>query len=269
MTKTVDNFHRYNEHFPITNKTSEERYSPITSRRRSSCPASPTPGKNPLSIISETNLPKASHRRHSAGQCLLTLPKSPLNTKKMHCNILISSACDSRRSSGSNGIPEVITECDSDEEYEDNNKSIDNDAGFDYIRCINCSRSNNINKSKSTSELHIHQQIINYCYNCRHLNSNPHLPAFYEGRRSSWTAGESLGPVNSPRNSRRSSLVTSNSCTELPIISEPSFDDETNDTAELKLKVEQEVVKLTKLNNRKNKQQTEQNDLNTQKHKKH
>ena len=154
--------------------------------------------------------------------------------------------CDSRRSSGSSSIPEVIEECDSDEEINDDfteDSSIEND----YLRCINCSRSqstDSIDQLKTGST----PNLINYCYKCRHLNHNPHLPAFYEGRRSSWTAG--VNYLNSPRNSRKSSLASSAS--ELPIICEPSFDEETNDTIELQMSVKQEVDKLIKLNNSKN-----------------
>lgn len=147
---------------------------------------------------------------------------------------------ESRRSSG-NSMPDLPEECESDAETD--NES----TGYDYIRCINCSRSNSTNSLDiSSSDPHLHLQIINYCYKCKHLK-NPHLPAFYEGRRSSWTAGDVSGASScySPRRSRKSSLT--DSC-DLPSISEPLFDDEVNDTKELQLSVEQEVDKLTKFN---------------------
>ena len=220
--------------------------SPLASRRRF---VSSPKTLSPLSIR-KSSLPE-SFEEHVApdalyigGGELLSARLSPVVGLKRRVDNL--PGCDSRRSSGSSSIPEVIEECDSDEELNDD--FVDGDSiANDYIRCINCSRSkstDSIDKLKTGST----PSLINYCHKCRHLNHNPHLPAFYEGRRSSWTAG--VNYLNSPRNSRKSSLASSAS--ELPIISEPSFDEETNDTIELQISVKQEVDKLLKLNNSKN-----------------
>ena len=232
--------------------------SPLASRRRY-IPSSKTPSPllsrksfspSPLAtdIFVDENTSSASidgDTLLSAGDLLYARLSPVVGLKRRVDNLPFQShGSDSRRSSGSSSIPEVIEECDSDEELNDD--ETEDSISNDYIRCINCSRSkstDSIDQMKNTIP-----SIINYCYKCRHLNHNPHLPAFYEGRRSSWTAG--VNYLNSPRNSRKSSLASSAS--ELPIICEPSFDDETNDTIELQMSVKQEVDKLTKLNNSKN-----------------
>ena len=188
-------------------------------------------------------------RRSPNGESYPLFSHSPVMARKSRpVNSLLNGAfCESRRSSGASSIPEVIEECESDEEMD--SAASNGNESIDYIRCINCSRSKSID---SIDQLKLDSlqplQITNYCHNCRHLNHNPHLPAFYEGRRSSWTAGEKF--CHSPRNSRKSSLASSTS--ELPSIFEPSFDDEVDDTIELQLSVKQEVDKLLKLNNNNN-----------------
>lgn len=221
--------------------------SPLVSRRRFvSLPKTPSPLSMRKSSLPESfeEHVTSSGALFIGGGDLLSARLSPVVGLKRRVDNL--PGCDSRRSSGSSSIPEVIEECDSDEELNDDfadGDTIEND----YLRCINCSRSKStesIDKLKTGST----PSLINYCHKCRHLNHNPHLPAFYEGRRSSWTAG--VNYLNSPRSSRKSSLASSAS--ELPIISEPSFDEETNDTIELQLSVKQEVDKLLKMNNSKN-----------------
>jgi len=224
--------------------------SPMNTRRPfKSCPSSPIMGSRRRRSFDEGD--KSAVKRSPNGELYpLFLPSPILGRKNRQMNNLLISggpSGESRRSSGASSIPEVIEECESDEEI-DGTTSNGNES-IDYIRCINCSRSNSIDSiDRLKLDSHQPQQITNYCHNCRHLNHNPHLPAFYEGRRSSWTAGEKY--CYSPRNSRKSSLASSTS--ELPSIFEPSFDDETDDTIELQLSVKQEVDKLLKLNNNNN-----------------
>uniref|UniRef100_A0A7M5TY92 Uncharacterized protein n=1 Tax=Clytia hemisphaerica TaxID=252671 RepID=A0A7M5TY92_9CNID len=236
--------------------------SPLTSRRRyvSKTPSplairkGSLPENEEIHIFNDSRcgLEAFQNRSHNSLDSRLSeIPTSRgspvVGLKKRVENFPYSGGCDSRRSSGASSIPEVIEECESEDEI-DNEASNDSKDSIDYIRCINCSRSKSTDSIDKLKLDQPQQTIINYCYNCRHLMNNTQLPAFYEGRRSSWTAGEKLFP--SPRNSRRSSLASSAS--ELPIISEPSFDEETNDTLELQLSVKQEVEKLLKRNNTKN-----------------
>ena len=234
--------------------------SPLTSRRRyvSKTPSplamrkGSLPENEEIHIFNDSRYGSESiQNRNHMDSRLSELPASRgspvVGLKKRVENFPYSGGCDSRRSSGASSIPEVIEECESEDEI-DNEVSNDSKDSIDYIRCINCSRSKSTDSIDKLKLDQPQQTIINYCYHCRHLMNNTQLPAFYEGRRSSWTAGEKLFP--SPRNSRRSSLASSAS--ELPIISEPSFDEETNDTLELQLSVKQEVDKLLKRNNTKN-----------------
>lgn len=141
---------------------------------------------------------------------------------------------ESRRSSVAS-VPEVIEECSSDEEM-----SHESTEDYDYMHCLNCSRSSSTS-SLENAETH----NIQYCYKCKHLyQAKSNFASTYkEGRRSSW-GGEST-QTSSPRRSRRSSLTDS---TDLPIIAEPFADEETNDTADLKKLVELDINKLLKFN---------------------
>lgn len=174
-------------------------------------------------------------------------------------SVFSSSNQNSRRSSATS-IAEIIEECPSDDE-----EDVDN-SNNDYMQCINCSmnnsngpldNNNNNNNNKNSKNIHTNKdknnrnksekennsQMMSSCYRCRHLINKTLLltPIFNDYRRSSLTLSSDGSACSSPRRSRRSSLTDG---IDLPVISEPSFDDDTNDTKELKMLVEQEVHKL-------------------------
>lgn len=257
---SVKNMQKYNERFP----SDENINSPLFTRKRFGILAAPPFPTAPPPSCTATRMDGSSggelRKTCSAEDLPTTTTAERRNTwsqggghghghpfeneiffRKRLLTAAASGMMESRRSRG-NSVPDIIEECESDEET-DNDSTTD----YDYIRCINCSRSNSTNSLDTTSSDPHLPQIINFCYKCKHLKT-PHLPAFHEERRSSWTAGDLAigGGCYSPRWSRKSSLT--DSCELLPMISEPSFDDDTNDTKELQLRVKEEVDKLTKFN---------------------
>lgn len=132
---------------------------------------------------------------------------------------------DSRRSSIAS-VPEVIEECSSSEEInqEPTQKT-------DYMHCVNCSRTSSTDSLES-SETH----NIQYCYNCKHLyqTKNTFAATSKDVRRSSW--GGEISRVPSPRRSRRSSLTDS---TDLPIITEPFVDEDIEGITSTQISIKQ------------------------------
>jgi len=135
--------------------------------------------------------------------------------------ILKSLHCDGSRRSSTSSSPEVIEECSSGEEKEQ-----EVDPPVDYINCKNCS----LDEAEKEA---IPLQNINYCFNCKHLylqenkNQLGYQGAFDNIRRPTWQAGDPNefnklrvpSRPSSGRGSRRGSV-------ELPVISEPVSEEE-------------------------------------------
>lgn len=137
-------------------------------------------------------------------------------TESPHKRISSLKGTDSLRSSASS-IPEVIEECSSDDENDE-----DAETDYDYMHCINCSLNNSTTSLDSTISDPYIKKSMNNCYKCRHLVSSKDrlsIPTMLEYKRPlSWSPGDMI--KMSPQRLRKSG----SSANELPSITE-SFDE--------------------------------------------
>ena len=173
----------------------------------------------------------------------------------MPMNHLTVRSADSHRSS-TVSLPDVIEEDSSEEEFIDEQR-----INYDYMRCVSCKNSNLSTSLDSLGSDNSSSHEISYCYKCKHLfqgkiKSTLNVPQILNNdtRRTPWAY---LDPPYSPRASRKNS----NNGNELPMISEPSIDEETTDNEEIQKIVKNEVDKLIKFNTKNESQRIKKQDI--------